>query len=449
MSVIDLGLVANERDNRAEKTRPRLRLGDFRWMLVVATAALCVLTLTGSARPEWHGPRDLWSVPLQGDNDTFTVGSDMLYVQRGQDRELIAYGARDGAVRWTSDKLGEAPWLAEESGVLLLPAAVETRAADHGHGLREVTGESVALDAATGRELWRRPGEVAATGDGRALLIERDEDTTTIRALHVVRLRDGTPLWSQPGSGATNWAGGGTPILTTESLATTDRLATIGNRGRVRIRDMATGRVVATAVVPWVGRNEEGESFNNVLVEGHTLYVENVKRGKGTLVAYDTETMRRKWRIAERTYGGFYPCGAVLCVNQEEGVSGFDRDTGARRWRIDGAPIGMPLSHGGVLVASAEGGSHHSVIDTATGKRLSDIGSGALAANSSGREEALYVLAPVFQPRDQMAVSKIEDTGRVVLRGAVGPIDQTTCQNSGELLFCMTPDGRLAVTDVG
>ncbi|OJF15185.1 outer membrane protein assembly factor BamB family protein [Couchioplanes caeruleus] len=443
MSVIDLGLVADERDSPAEKVRPRLRFGVFRRVLGAAAAALCVLSLTGSALPESHGPRDLWSVAFEGNGNTFTVGPDMVYVQGGPDHKLTAYGARDGAVRWTTTKLGEEALIAVDSGVVLVRAAEETAADNNDSGIREVSGETIATDAVTGRELWRRPGEASAAGGGRVLFIEWNEDHTTIRTMHVIRLNDGTPLWSQPGGGATTWRTG-------DTLAATDRLATISSRGQVRIRDMTSGRVVATAMVPWVSRDEEGDSSNIVHLDGHTMYVENVKQGEGNMSAYDTETMRRKWRLAERSYGGrFYPCGALLCIDQPEGVSGFDRNTGARLWRISGSPIGTPLSHGGVLVASDDGGSQHSVIDTATGKRLGDTGSGTLVGNPFAREKALYVLTPVFQPRGHMAVNKIEDTGRVVLRGAIGPIDQTTCQNGGELLFCVTPDGRLAVTDVG
>ncbi|GGQ48994.1 outer membrane protein assembly factor BamB family protein [Couchioplanes azureus] len=444
MSVIDLGLVADERDSPAAYDGPRLRLGVLRRVLAVAAAVLCVLSLTGSARPESHGPRELWSVAFPGDGATFTVGSGMVYVQGGPDHTLTAYGARDGAVRWTSGKLGEEALIAVDSGVVLARAAVQTPAESDDQGFPEMSGESVALDALTGRELWRRPGEGYAAGGGRALFLDWNADRSGIRTLHAVRLHDGLPLWSQPGGGATTWVRGGTPS------SVTDRLATIGSDGRVRIRDLAGGRVFATAVVPWVGRDEEGDSSNNVHIDGHTLYVENVKQGEGTITAYDTSTMRRKWRIAERSYGGaIYPCGAVVCIDQAEGVSGFDRDTGTRRWRVSGAPSGIPLRDGGVLVVRDEAGSQHSVIDTATGRRLSDIGSGTLVGDSSAPQEALYVLAPVFQPRGRMAVTKIDDTGRAVLRGAIGPVDQTTCQNGGELLYCVSPGGRLAVTEVG
>ncbi|GGQ38976.1 outer membrane protein assembly factor BamB family protein [Couchioplanes azureus] len=444
MSVIDLGLVTDERDSPAEPARRPLRPGDLRWMLAAVVAALCVLGLTGSARPDSHAPRQLWAVAFQSEGDSFAATSDLVYVLSGAKRKLTAYGARDGAVRWTDSTLGDTAWMPPvEAGVMLLPASVQEIATEEGHGLQPVLRESVALDAVTGRELWRHPGDATVAGDGRALLVEWNDDASRIQTLHMVGLRDGKPLWSRPGGGAESWTVG------TPAGFAADRLATVGARGQIKVLDAATGRVVATAVVPWVSQSAQGESYSTISVEGRTLYVASVDQGEGTLAAYDTETMRRKWHIGERAPAGVYRCGSVLCVGGSDGLAGVDPQSGALRWRATGSPGGVPLRGGALLVTGDESGSRHFVIDTASGQRVGDLGTGTLVFNYSYRQEALYLLTPTSQPPGQVAVRKVEDTGRAVLRGVMAPPSDHNCQNAGKLIACVTTDGRLTVTDVG
>ncbi|ROP28013.1 hypothetical protein EDD30_0718 [Couchioplanes caeruleus] len=101
----------------------------------------------------------------------------MVFVQGGPDRKLTVYGARDGAVRWTSDKPSEAPWMEVESGVLLVPASVETRAENDGHGDlrparvgrgdgRSTPAADSDLEASQGRQAVRVADRAAGAAEG-------------------------------------------------------------------------------------------------------------------------------------------------------------------------------------------------------------------------------------------------------------------------------------------
>ena len=88
-------------------------------------AVLCVLTVTGSARPEPRGLRTLWSMPYAGDD--FSIVGDMALVLLAVETAamLTAYDADRrldplgrGAVAAETSHMTAA----EEAGVLLLPA---------------------------------------------------------------------------------------------------------------------------------------------------------------------------------------------------------------------------------------------------------------------------------------------------------------------------------------
>lgn len=449
MTVIELGLVTDGGNPPPEPARRPLRHGDLRRVLVAAVAALCVLTVTGSARPEQHGPRQLWSVPFREGGDVFTVAGGTVYVlNTSGNSTLRAYGLHTGAALWSSTELGDATWVGSiESGVMLLPAADTTVQFEDEHGsdgFRQFTRETVAVDAATGRQLWRRAGEFSVTTGGRVLLIEWNADGSAARTVHVIDLRDGAPVWSRPAGGVETWVARGT--LTGD----TDRLLTVTPEGRVAVYDLADGHPVTTGRVPWKGENPGDDSYTNVSVEGHTFYLESVDRGQGTLTAYDTETLHEKWHTGARSYGGFYPCGAVLCVNDVEGTTGYDRDTGEMRWRTPGSTNGIPLRDGRLVVADDANGSRHSLIDGATGRRVADLGHASLVWDFSSPEDTPYLLNHTREPAGLMSVAELDQrSGEVFVRGTIEPVLDYSCQNTGDVLVCVTPQGRLTVTDVG
>ncbi|MET8152967.1 PQQ-binding-like beta-propeller repeat protein [Actinoplanes sp. NPDC049668] len=445
MTVIELGLVTDGGDQPpVDRPRRRLRRSELRRALVAAVAVLCAVTVTGSARPVSHSPVRLWSTPYRDGAETFTVAGGAVYVlsQSGATR-LTAYDLSTGAVRWSNSSLGDAKWLGPvQAGVLLLPAAYSTALLDDPDGTevsREFSRETVAVDTATGRQLWRGTGELAVAAGGRALLTQWSDDGGRVDTLRVVRLADGGMVWSRPAEGLESWS--------TEGLFQdrADRLVTASASGDVEVRDLADGSLVAAATLPWSAPDTRNTA---VTVDGHRLYVEH-SGGRTTVTAYDTETLRRLWHIEPDSPGGSYSCGPVFCVNGPQGTAGYDRDTGELRWRIPGSANAFPFTGGQLMVDDDQSGARHHLVDAATGRRLVDLGTASPVWNFPIAVSP-YLLTRTREPLGLMAVSRFDArSGQVLLIGAMPPVIEYGCQNEGTLLACATQDGRLAVTDVG
>lgn len=225
-----------------------------------------------------------------------------------------------------------------------------------------------------------------------------------------------------------------------------DRLVTASPNGDVEVFDLADGSRVAAATLPWSAPDTQNSA---VTVDGHRLYVEHAG-AKTTITAYDTETLRRLWHIEPgQVGGGFYSCGPVICVNGPGETAGYDRDTGELRWRIPGSANAFPFAGGQLLVDDDQSGTRHHLIDAATGRRIVDLGLATPVWNFP-IEASPYLLARTREPAGLVAVSRFDPrSGEVLLIGAMPPVVEYGCQNEGTLLACVTPEGRLAVTDVG
>ncbi|MEV4641668.1 PQQ-binding-like beta-propeller repeat protein [Actinoplanes sp. NPDC049548] len=450
MTVIELGLVTGDDNPSPEPDRRPLPRRDLKRMLVAAVAALCVLTVTGSAPPVSHAPRQLWSVPFREGNGIFIVSGGAVYVLLSVSgaSTLSAYSLRTGQELWTSSELADAAWVSSvQAGVMLLPAAdttVEFQDGQGGQVSRQFTRETAAVDAATGRQLWRRPGEFSALTGGHVLMVEWNDDGSAARNLTVVNLHDGVPVWSRPAGALETWT---SRVATTGD---TDRLVTVAPGGKVAVYDLADGRPVTTGRVPWQGQNPQEDSYANISVEGHAFYLENVERGRGTVTAYDTETLHEKWRIGARSYGGFYSCGAVLCVNGDQGATGYDRETGQVRWRTPGYTNAIPLRDGRIVISDDEDDARHSLIDGNTGRRIADLGRATLVWDASSPQETPYLVTSSTRLAEPTTVAVLDQrTGEVWMRGGIDPVLDYSCQSSDDMLVCVTPEGRLTVTDVG
>jgi len=448
MAVIELGLVPSHGDEPAvEPTRRPRHRAELRRVLVALVAVCCVLTVTGSTRPEPHGLTQLWSVPYSPDADAYRLVGDALYVlSQNGDRQLTARDIRTGAVRWSTTAVDDASWMMTtvEAGVLLMPTSVSMisrRDPDGTTYSREVSRDTVAIDTATGRRLWQRPGEFTTALGDRVLLAEWNETGERARRLRMVRLRDGGTIWSRDRGDLASWTTDTTPGTRP------DRLVTVTAQGRVEVLALADGAVVTTGTLPWptaLGNND----YSAVTVQGRRLFLDQTVRDRSTVTAYDTETMRRLWAIDQTTSGGSFGCGPVLCILDGESTSGHDRGTGARLWRLSGTTSAYPLTNGQLLL-DEDNGTRRALMDAATGRRLADLGTGMPVWDSTGRATP-YLVARTVQPPGRTSVSSFDPaTGEVTLRGAIPPTLDFGCQYEADLLVCPTQDNRLLVTDVG
>ncbi len=447
MAVIELGLVNPDGDEPyAEPGRRPLRRPELRRVLVALVAVLCVLTVTGSARPDPRGLTQLWSAPLRQDADTFRLAGDAVYViNQEPSPRLTVYDARTGTVRWSTADIEDTTWLAGiAAGVVLLPAGsttVSQQEPDGSGSSREFSRDTVALDAATGRKLWRRLGAMTAPLGDRVLLSEWDEAGERARLLRVIRLRDGAPVWSRANGELDFWT------TDTTSGAAAERLVTVTAQGRVEVVAITDGSVVATGRIPWTDRSQN-DDYTTLTVQGRRLYLDQTRQGDSTVTAYDTETLRLLWRVPQASPGGSYGCGPVVCLTDVDGITGHDRETGRVLWRLPGTSNIYPLLDGR-LVIDEEPGGRRSVIHGLTGRRLADLGAAMPVWDGVGRGTP-YLLAPTVQPPDRTSVSSFDPAGMaVLLRGTIMPVIEGGCQQEGSLLACQTPDNRLVVTDVG
>jgi outer membrane protein assembly factor BamB len=451
MTVIELGLVADGDDQSPFSGAPRRwSRAELRRVLVALVAVLCLLTLTGSVRPDRRGITELWSMPFTSGVDSYTVAGDAAYVLSPGASTLSAYDLRTGALRWARPVDGDTSvdWVPGE-GVLLSPAgatAVEIKQPDGSVISHQYSRDTVAIDAADGRQLWRRPGQLEVVAGDRLVLTELDATGSRVRAVRVVALRTGDRVFAPPTAGLANWT-----VESPPDGSPADRMVTATADGLVRVLDLADGRLVASGRLPWQRESDNQGNGTFLTLTDHHLFTERVGNGKSTVDAYDTETLRPLWQAKTSGSGYFTGCGPVLCRSDETGTTaGYDRDTGALRWRITGGLGNRPLPGGRMVMEGAMSGdrTRQYLLDAGNGRTLADLGQ-AMPVWTQPVGAAPYLLAHTLEPAGQMSVSRLEPrTGAVRLLGVITPVD-LDCQAAGSLLACVTMDRRLAVMDAG
>jgi outer membrane protein assembly factor BamB len=449
MAVIELGLVNSGGDEPAPGAEPRpMRRADRRRLLAAVVAICCVLTVTGSARPEPQGPVELWTAPFAPEADTFRLAGDSVYVlSRAGGSRLTARDARTGRERWTTTDIESSAWLnVIQAGVLMLPAgtvAVSHEESDGTVSTRDFNRDTVAIDTATGRSLWHRRGEVSATfgNSDQVLLTEWNETGERAEGLKVIRVRDGSTVWSRTRGDLEFW------MTDTTAGADPERLVTVNAQGMVEVLSLADGGVVTTGRIPWTARPKEDE-YSSVNVQGQRLFVDQTVRNTSSVSVYDLDTLRPLWHVEQATPGGSYLCGPVVCLSDAEGTSGYEPETGKLRWRLPGAGSGAPLPDGRLMIESL-GSARRTLVDAMTGRLLADLGTAMPVWDTLGRTTP-YLIADTTDPPDRSSVSSFHPaTGEVLLRGTIAPVLDYGCQHEGGLLACVTQNNQLAVTDVG
>ncbi len=416
--VIDLGTVTADDDAAAPDDRPfRPPRPTDRRLLAVLVAVLCLLTAGASALPRPALVRVTAVLPYQ-QNGTFDVTARTAYVViGGAEPTLSAYALPGGRQLWTAPlEWPSAGVNAEEAAGVVLIA-----------GGDRVT---VALDAATGRERWRRPGLLSASAGGAALLADYADDDGRLRALRSVRLADGAPLWSRDVAPDHSW------MLTTSRTGATaepDRIVTVMSDGRVSVLRLADGGEVVAGRVVWRAQTGRDTGFTEVNADGGALYVGRHDPAGITVTAYALDTLTRLWDAPGAPPGGPTSCGAVLCLNDETGMAAYDRGTGAVRWRVNGHTHAEPLGPGRLLAGDGAELESFAVLDDGTGQVVADLGVG-VAVRAGAR--TLY-LRPERSHGGRTTVSLVDPaTGRLHVLGALGDVYRNGCKAAGAHLVC-------------
>lgn len=429
-SVIELGLIPGDAPEPPARPR-RLRVPPRTGVVVVAV--LCALTLTGSALPRSRAPLPLWSIRLDVSvASSFAVTGDGVYVLTGtsEGRRLTAYDRRTGVSRWSVPvaRLASSFGLVR-AGVIQL--AVEPEPAvewqQDGSRVSRTTGRrTIGIDAATGRQLWMLPGDLSFTRDGLAVAADWDETGSVLLSLRIVDVRSGATVWTHPARGLSSWG-------LSDTIAA-GRVVTAAPGGRVEVRDLADGRLVASRLLPQLARTGPDDAPADLGVAGDLVLLQEQE----ALTAYDATTLRERWRLGTERFQGSYGCAPILCVTSDSGTAGVDPATGRQLWRRPGSGLSIDLG-AGVVLDQGNDGSRSALIDTATGRTLVDLGSGGVAWNDGEAVEPLPVLLPTRDPAGRTAAGRLDQrTGRVTWLGTIDPVGSFACRSAGAIMACVT-----------
>jgi outer membrane protein assembly factor BamB len=433
MTLIELGEISS---GSPEPPAAPPRRADIRRIAVTAVAALCVLTVTGSARPEPRALPQLWSMPIG--SAQFNLTADMVFLLDQPGASVRAYAAADGAPRWSRPIDREAGWFSTEiPGTLLVPTTSGVLA----DGTSPAVTETLAVDAATGAVRWRRPGDVSLGTAEAVMLVDWDNVRNGLRGLRMIRTTDGGQLWALSlAEVVMSWT------VTGAEPRRPDRLVTLTQAGAMQVRRLTDGVLVAEAAVPRLETPRE-DAYTHVFSNGPHLFVVRIDGLVQKITAYDVDSLRPRWeRTGESAFGAF-GCGALLCAGTAESeVDALDPATGQVRWHAAGWDFARPVGDGTLLVESHRTSSQ-ALVDADTGRTLADLGTGMSVLDP----EAGTVLGVRLteSPPPRFAIRQFDDaTGEVILRGAVPVSGDHGCQLAAGRLAC-SGGGVLTVTDVG
>ncbi len=413
MTVIDLGELRDGAPPGPAPRPPRAVGRPFRLLVVLLVA---LLTLATAAPP--RGPVE-WTLP-GGLGSTVFVSGDVVYVVRPDrggagGRELVAY--RGGRERWRSPLPG--------AGTAVSVWGQDGRVIVAGRSGDDTDWQTVTYDAATGADVWRRPGIAFAVG--RVLLIQSaTSDTST--SIMGVDPADGRTLWTAQMTGALGFDFEPTgPVRMVLSPAT----------GQTVVVDARTGaRLVARNLypVPRPGPRRL-QIARGLLLE--------FRDGDGDIQAYDLDTLRPRWTVARKLVGHVESCAALLCaVGLAGGMTAFDPATGAVRWSVD-RWAGVAAARGGRLLVGVPD------TDLDAGLAVLDQQDGRLIADLSG-----WTLVPQHESGGPLLATRPLGGGRQLLTelnlsgeppSIQGTFTGTGCTTGVTLLVCRRPGGDYMV----
>jgi PQQ-like domain len=323
--------------------------------LPLILAILLLASLLGGAAVPRYGLVSLFAVPIEV-GSVYTVSGDSLYLSRAG--QVSAYRLPAGTPEWS------APTAQQVGALLPMPQAGVVLAQFAGG---DPTG-MVALDARTGRVLWRDDHArlLGAPDPRRVLLLVSDQ-------MRAVDVPTGRTIWERPRGLGMGWV-----LPDVDPLQTAPpRLAFDGGDGVTEVVDAVSGAVVARARLEtqWpsgIGVTSDGAvsvTTGGFLlaarsVVGNRLFVARQQDG-GTLVdAYDLGTLAHLWRTRLRPSAFFITdCGAVLCADGFTSIAGIDPGSGSVLWNSRQWREARPLPGGRLLVTSATAIEPVSVVD--------------------------------------------------------------------------------------
>jgi outer membrane protein assembly factor BamB len=392
MTLIDLGEAAWDEVTPAPPVNHRRLLRAALALLTVAG----LLVLAGSAHGGPPGLRPVWKIAYT-DDDAMAFDRKTLYVARAEDGHaaVAAYDLATGAPRWTAPTgeahAGRAPRVVGDTVLASADPRLTTHEdADGNKFFLQSVRTTVALDAATGDELWRTGGEVRAyAASGNVMISEDDEQGRVIR-LRQVRPRDGGEIWSRPVSPLAGWT-----LLPDDDHPTA--IATLTPDGQVTILGYADGQPRGGGRLPWRAKNSTAMLW---AAGNEFAVIQDIVSGDSTTTVYDPTAFKPLWQTRWVT-----ACGDLLCATDVNGVSGRDPVTGHEVWTIPGAND-INLVAPGRLLLSSYANRDLQLVDAGTGRTVGGTFTGQFAVSAD--PDALFVLRPSVKPAGSSVVNRLD-----------------------------------------
>ncbi|MEU8819097.1 PQQ-binding-like beta-propeller repeat protein [Actinoplanes sp. NPDC048796] len=410
MALIDLGDTAAPAPPAAAPVNlPRLRRTALAGLTVAG-----LLAVGASAAPAPAPVRTAWTATFRP-SDTMAIDGRTVYLNRDSDAGptvVTAYDLATGRQRW-STPAGDGP---ADRGVRTAGDVVLVSTETPGPG-------TIALDAATGAELWR------ANGDARPSAASGDVLLAGTGRLRLVRLRDGREVWRHPLSPADQWT-----MLTEGGRPST--IVTVSAQGDATVYRYADGEVLHRGRIPWNGVYSAG-----LTPAGPYLVVVRTASAQTVATVYRPADLRPLWRTGE-LIGSVTGCGVLICAAGVRGVAAHDAATGREVWRRDDMTYVWDLG-GGRLLLSAADPARTALADTATGRAVGRPLDGQPVTDKAG---SILLLRATGTPVARTAVTRVDlATGRTVPLGTIGSSPAPDCRGAPGHLLCARDD-TLTVT---
>lgn len=419
--VIDLG---TDREPDADADPP-VRIGRPATAALLVLLSLLVLTSAAAPRPGLTEVASLGETPAAA----FALSMDAAFI--------AAYGGgvntstlrrydlhrADGTADWTTGlpQTVDSVAVAEQEGVVLVGS---------------YSGQGVtALDATTGRVLWKEPVAylLDVVHDAVLLVVQDDDGPSTLR---LAKLRNGSTVWMRTtGDNTAYWqldAGLAPPRPAT-------RIVLVQMDGHATTMNLADGHVLADADLGFRLHMQEqnyAQDFTEVAVADGALYVGQRVEGQASLTAFALDTLTQIWRTTDGLPGGLTDCGPVLCVSDGTTLAAIDPATGRQLWTQPRWQYGYALGSGALLASHSGSEQEATLLDPATGRPLLELGPVAAIYGTSGlflrtEGDAHTVRVITVDPHD----------GAVRLVGDVGAVTPYRCSAAGDYLGCPTVAG--------
>lgn len=274
------------------------------------------------------GTTRVWSAAIgQGDSQRYriaaepVVGAGRIYTMDSRAR-LTATGT-NGATLWQTDIAAPGDRSDDATGAGL---------AYDGGRVYATTGfsELVALDAASGKVLWRKGFDAGVGGaptvsNGIVYVVARDASAWALRA------EDGKVMWQLGGTPAAGMTGVSAPAVNDRVVvfpfATGEMIATLKKGGltlwQAKVAGARLGRGYAMV----------SDLTGDPVIAGDTLYAGS---SAGKVAAFDVNSGERIWTASEGANSPVQLAGGSLFLVSDEGkLVRLDAGTGEVVWKVD------------------------------------------------------------------------------------------------------------------